>query len=1506
MKTNIFKKHKRIVLMLVVLTLCFAVIIPGVYAAFSTAYGAMPTYEIPSGVKYQPDYATLSETIDAGNALNEEIMEEGIVMLKNENGTLPFGNDVKNVSVFGYLSVKLTYARSENQVADREPGWQPNKPIYTVPYVLANAGYNVNPVLSDYYTNSVTAEPLAAAYEDNHTLMNSLGFYRDAALIVIGGRSSPASEASLVFSAAELELIDFVTARFDRVVVVINNDMQLDLPQLEENNGIGAALDIGLPGGTGILALGKILNGEVNPSGRLVNTWAVDSTVTPAYADKGGAISGAAQNLSQQTYEEGIYVGYRYWETRAYEMAKAEQAKGAGTSEEDLLANDTYWAWHNDNVVYPFGHGLSYTNFEWELADVFPAKDAVLEDDDEIKVTVKVTNKGYSAGKDVVGLYYTAPYTAGGIEKAFVNLAGFAKTRLLQPGQSQKLTIKLAVRDMSSYDWDDSNNNNAWGRYELDPGKYTIRLMRNSHVRSQEIAVNYTVPAGGYYYDTDSETNAPIANRFTVNDPVTGDAIRFSDGLKKNGTWDMDTANKNRYNTFSDSMTVLSRKDFGASDLETNENLSWPVTMTTEERAATPEMVIELSAATNFRVEADATYTNFYDTASVPWYTGRSVVPDHWTQAPSGTTTDAAITLSEMTEVPFNDPKWDEFINQFTVQELADSYAGAGYGFLAFPRFGVPRFHAQDGAVGLRYGTGSSVDTAGGAYSNIGVLWSSIDRIAATWNEDLMYKQGRMFGNEAYHLEIAGSYCVVLDLARHARAGRGRAEIYTEDPYILGMRSAYHVQGAQSLGLIVNIKHFMGTGNSGNGPQWSTEQTLREINLKAYELAVKKGGALGIMTGYTRLGRIHTAQNYSLTQSILKDEWGFEGYVVTDHMNMTNTDGGNGDLAIRSGIDSLMGGTRSVTAPYWDASLRSDTTGKGGVRLVDGDGNVSNIHWSSLREAAKRNMFAASRSNILSNLVIPNAASGAVPSGITAPSTWKGTTLPAARMHSGEIATGGVGTGGPSSGAVWAAITTDISVAVYDSGAATASISEEINALSDAELKALEPSFNDALTGRDLTNERTRVRNILIAAKTTEAINELQLQYFGRTGVNVSYRLTSDSELPLGLTFNTVTGRIQGHLRETRPEPFVLKVELVMDGAVRGTETFLLPTVSAFSIDDVGMENYLSATKGKEYSQKIVATPNGTTAHLQWEAEFQTVENTGANPDGTQTGRRVVYSMHDGMLPAGLTLASDGTISGTPTQAGQYTFTILAMHEAYHAMRNQFIRYTDYYITTTIVVSAEDISSGTNGDAWSFGTTAPATSEGADGDLYLNFSNSTVYKKISGVWVSQGVITGTGSGGTQGPAGADGSSMLYGNVDPAAATGVNGDLYLNSATWDIFAKADGAWSKLGNIKGADGATGAPGSAGTLVAHIRINTETGNWEVSDDGVTWEDTTVKAQGPAGSPGADGEDGAKGDKGDKGDAAENSGCGSTVAGTSIVFGLALVSLAAVIIVKRKAKKD
>ncbi|MCD7801427.1 MAG: glycoside hydrolase family 3 C-terminal domain-containing protein [Clostridiales bacterium] len=795
------------------------------------------------------DEEATAAAAQASKDMTQEIESEGIVLLENNDSTLPLSSGTA-VNLFGYGSRDTVYGGSGSGSGDSTNN-------VTLAEGLENAGLTVNQELVDFYdehyvertgvgytgNNFDINEPSVDEYSDE--LLENAKAYSSVAVFVIsrlGGEGAdlpmdmdPDKVTEIVASGAlteqtvsggdagkhylelqqvEIDVLNMIKENFDTVIVLVNSTNVMELGWLEED-GIDAALWIGCLGSTGANAVGEVLAGIVNPSGRTSDTFAYEVESAPSYYSLGDydytniewtntnpiAAGTDPGNYHYVDYIEGIYVGYRYYETAAAD----------GFIDYDAT------------VQYPFGYGLSYTSFEQEITNF-------TDDGTTITVDVTVTNTGSVAGKDVVQIYYTAPYTVGGIEKSEVVLADFDKTETLEPGASETVTISFLYEDMASYDY--SGIKAEGGAYVLEAGEYEIKLMNNSHdlIDSRTVTVDADV-----IYNDDN------------------DGARSTDSIAAVNQFD-DVS-------FGECTTYLTRAD-------------WEGTFPTERAAFSREASEETLAVIN-----DTSIPTDESAEAI-------VVADH------------GLTLEDVAGLDYDDPLWDDLLEQVSVDEMVNLVSNGGWATQSVASVGKSAYVEVDGPNGIN---NIMAGTTGTQYCAQSVL-------ACTWNTDLAYEMGVTFAQEAIAMEVAALYAPAMNIHRSPFSGRNY-EYYSEDGVHSGKMAAAEVQGIQSQGVTTYCKHFAvndqeSNRDSGGLLTWVNEQAMREIYMKAFEIAVKEGGTRGIMSSFNRLGATCAAESSALLNTVLRDEWGFEGTVITDcilQLSYVNI-----DRAIASGNDMIL------------------------------------------------------------------------------------------------------------------------------------------------------------------------------------------------------------------------------------------------------------------------------------------------------------------------------------------------------------------------------------------------------------------------------------------------------------------------------------------------------------------------------------------------------------------------------------------------------------------------
>ncbi|WP_161598898.1 glycoside hydrolase family 3 N-terminal domain-containing protein [Bacillus mesophilum] len=713
---------------------------------------------------------------EAADAISEEIANEGIVLLKNENNSLPLAD--KKLNIFGSNAFSFKYGGGGSGGADQTRA----VPLFDA---LESAGIQYNQELYDYYASLPELEGAAGEADAGfvQVVKGMLGGaetagepdvsdaalaqakeYSENAMIIIQSDSVEASDVSsdqLKLSEEMHALIEKVAETFSNVTIVVNAGNTLELGVVEEFPSIQSVLWVGTPGPFGTVSLAKVLSGELNPSGRITDTYVYDVGSAPASENFGDY---RYENLDKAylNYEEGIYVGYRFYET--YYQGNEEGYK--------------------ETVQFPFGSGLSYTTFDWNITEQ-------QLNNESIQLQVEVTNTGEVTGKDVVQVYYSAPYTQGGIEKSAINLASFSKTQLLEPGETEVVTINFDTRDMASYDMKNEN-------YILESGTYQIKLGKNVHEIDSTLDFEL---ADDIVYETDADTGTEYKNRFTESE---------------------------------NELTVLSRND-------------WEGTYPSDEDDSkiASDKVIE-------RVQGH----EFHDDVEMPV-----------TGAENG------LKLEDLKELDHDDPKWDEFLDQLTVDQMIEYVTEGAYHTGAIDELGIPNTVLMDGPAGFNF---FFKKFEAGAYPSEIV-------IASTWNHELAYEMGEVVGKEAKAYGIHGWYAPALNIHRSAQGGRN-FEYMSEDPVLNGMIGANLSKGSEDQGVIVFMKHFIMNEQETNARSgmlvWSNEQAMRELHLRPFEITVKEAGVTGAMSSFSYIDGKWA--NPALLNGMLREEWGFEGVVSSD------------------------------------------------------------------------------------------------------------------------------------------------------------------------------------------------------------------------------------------------------------------------------------------------------------------------------------------------------------------------------------------------------------------------------------------------------------------------------------------------------------------------------------------------------------------------------------------------------------------------------------------------
>ena len=807
-------------------------------------------------------------TIEAATAqraqeLAVEIGEGGIVLLENDEALLPLSSGTK-LNVFGWASINpILGGAGSGALNDAYP-------TVDILQSLSEAGIETNSELTQFYTDYKADRPVVGMWSQDWTLpepnvanydaslLENAENFSDTAMIVISrsggeGADLPADMIAVVdgsyqdqttytagtyddslnlgndwdqgdhylqLSNREEELVELVCAHFDNVIVVYNGANAFEMGFVNDYPQIKSVLWTGGQGHVGMTALGRILTGEVNPSGRMIDTYVYNMKDTPWWNNFGDfnytnmeefsfesfsrfAGTNTVEVPSFVNYVEGIYVGYRFYETAAA----------------------TGFINYDEVVQYPFGYGLSYTTFAQDMGPL-----AV--EDGRVTFDVTVENTGDVSGRDVVQVYANPPYTEGGIEKASANLVAFAKTGVLEPGQTETLTLSFSLEALTSYDYAGA------GAYVLEGGNYTISINSDSHtvLDSDTLTVSRSV-----IYDGDNKRDSDLITAL------------------------------NRFDYANGGLTYLSRAGNFANYAEAT------------------------AAPASFEMSPEAK-ADFYNKDN--YLTAEATAADEDPSAPDVVTgNQQGIQLESLRGLPKDDPQWDAFMDQMTLDEMNTVISLGGYQTAAVESVGKIRTNDCDGPASINNN-----------FTGVGSIGFPVGEvIAATWDKDIAYSFGESIGQMANEMNVSGWYAPAMNNHRTAFAGRN-FEYYSEDPYISGAIAASAVQGSQDNGVYAYMKHFAMNDQEANRCDmlctWSNEQAIREIYLKPFEMCVKDSNCLAVMSSFNYIGNRWAGGSSTLCKDVLRGEWGFEGFVETDYFGVYGYM--NADQAIRNGSDLML------------------------------------------------------------------------------------------------------------------------------------------------------------------------------------------------------------------------------------------------------------------------------------------------------------------------------------------------------------------------------------------------------------------------------------------------------------------------------------------------------------------------------------------------------------------------------------------------------------------------
>ena len=809
------------------------------------------------------------ETSAKATELVNEITADGVVLAKDEDGILPVASGSK-LNVFGWASTNPCYGGTGSGALNTA------YPVTDLLTGLHDAGIETNEELSKFYTDYKADRPSVGMVAQDWTLpepnvslytdemMENAKAFSDTAMVVItrvGGEGAdlPTDMASVVdgrwirrvaqaygsergtayyngtyddslnegndwdkgdhflqLSNREEDLLDLVTANFDNVILVYNGANAFQMDFLKDYPQIKGVLLCPGTGQSGFEGFGKVVSGEVNPSGRTVDTYVSNLKNAPWWNNFGDFKYTNTEELNSDSsffdpegttpsfvnYVEGIYVGYKFYETAA---------------DEGLINYD-------DEVVFPFGYGLSYTSFTKEMS-------GITNDGTSLNFTVTVTNTGSVAGKDVVEIYSNPPYTNGGIEKSSANLLDFAKTSELAPGESQTIEFSIPVEDLASYDYQTN------GCYVLEAGDYVISANDDSHNIAD--SQTYTVASDIVYNESNKRGSDAVAatNEFD-----------FAEG----------------------EITYLSRADGFANYAEATA------------APATYEMTDEQKAAfDNAHTYTEAGYQNDDDANAADITTG----------AKNG------LKLVDLRGVDYNDAKWDQLLDQMTIDEMQQTIGFGGYQTAAVSSIEKVRTNDCDGPASINNN-----------FTGVGsVGFPAATLIGMTWDKDLAYAFGDSIGEMANEMDTSGWYGPAMNIHRTAFAGRN-FEYYSEDGVLSGRMASNAIMGAQEHGVYAYMKHFALNDQEGNrtsmAATWSNEQAIREIYLKPFEISVKDADCHAVMSSFNYIGTRWAGGCKELLKNVLRGEWGFVGFVETDYFGVYGYM--TADQGVRNGSDLML------------------------------------------------------------------------------------------------------------------------------------------------------------------------------------------------------------------------------------------------------------------------------------------------------------------------------------------------------------------------------------------------------------------------------------------------------------------------------------------------------------------------------------------------------------------------------------------------------------------------
>ena len=932
------------------------------------------------GIYFESEFSSVKEVIDAKEALAREISQEGTVLFKND-GALPLDASSEKVTIWGLNALAPTFGGLIGSTTS--VNYEAGQTTVTLIDALKENGVTLNEELLGLYGSSdADAYRRKAAFFGQEVPGHSLipvfwpmfetadsymigeppaDFYTQevldaakdtTALVFLSRDSSEASdyavstmkdpngdnfERPMALSDNEKAMIELAKANSNgKVIVVLNSDVTMEIGELKNDPDISAIVWAGLPGAYGFRGVADVLTGAVNPSGHIADTYAVNSTSAPSMQNFGlfffdapeGELDPANDKGNWYIVEtEGIYVGYKYYETR-YEdsvLGQGNAASSAGT-----FASTGDWDYAAE-VAYPFGYGMSYTSFEQVLESVD------FNIGGESKAVVKVTNTGDVAGKSVVQLYAQAPYIEGGVEKAAIQLVGFGKTQTLEPGASETVTVDFDAKYVASYDENAVKADGTQGAWILDDGDYYFAIGNGAHEALNNVLAAKTGSDEGLVTITDDEViNADNAKKISI------------------GSKDIETYSEGVQNQLQDG----------------------------DIRKLLPERGVEFITRADWTKGWDPVWgispseemlKNLHNQVFEFTENGEG---ETW-GAENGMRLVDMILLDDQGNyqgsVALDDPLWDTLLENVTLEEAVAFMKGAGGNFDPINSIGLHMVAIYDGPVGFvsdqvpgytaNWTESESDEPTYVGPDNEYANWQMPTMptepvVAATFNVELVEREGELFGEDSLWANASSLFGPGLNNHRATYCSRNH-EYYSEDSMLTNIMGVAVCKGGQSKGLMMEPKHFALTPQEANRSGTATfvsEQAAREIELRGFQGALEGNYAQGVMTAFNRLGCVYAGAHRGLLTEILRNEWGYTGYVVTDMIN--------GAEYMNWRDVTFAGGGGCLTENAYESSIIGDPNSADNMKLIEKDTKFQ----QELKQMLKYDLYTFANSNTMNGV----------------------------------------------------------------------------------------------------------------------------------------------------------------------------------------------------------------------------------------------------------------------------------------------------------------------------------------------------------------------------------------------------------------------------------------------------------------------------------------------------------------------------------------------------------